>query len=268
MRLKKKIKISFLLLCCVGLSAGIATGQGKGSIKGTVKDAKTGEGLPVVNVKIKGTYYGAVSDIDGHYTIPKINPGSYTLEFSLVGYTQVQRTDVRVEAEKESIIDLNMLETVLSLGQEVVIVGEKPLVNLEETSSKHSISSDDIKAAAIVDVKDVVSQQVGVVQTDNEIHIRGGRSSENAYLLDGVSIQDPLAGTGFGLQLSTDAIEEVQIITGGYNAEYGQATSGVVNVSLKEGSQDYHGAFPINEIILEELTVLYTSSIRISASLP
>ena len=93
-----------------------------------------------------------------------------------------------------------------------------------------------------MDVKDVVSQQVGVVQTDNEIHIRGGRSSENAYLLDGVSIQDPLAGTGFGLQLSTDAIEEVQIITGGYNAEYGQATSGVVNVSLKEGSQAYHGS--------------------------
>ena len=238
----RQIKTILLLLCCTGFIASMVFGQGKGVIKGTVKDAKTGEGLPVVNVKIKGTYYGAVTDFDGHYTIPKINPGSYTLEFSLVGYTLVQHTDVKVEADKESIVDLNMQETVLSLGQEVLVVGEKPLVNLEETASKHSISSDDLKATAIVDVRDVVSQQLGVVQTDNEIHIRGGRSSENAYLLDGVSIQDPLAGTGFGLQISTEAIENVQVITGGFNAEYGQATSGVVDVSLKEGSPDYHGS--------------------------
>ena len=89
------------------------------------------------------------------------------------------------------------------------------------------------------DVKDVVSQQVGVVSADNEIHIRGGRSYENAYLLDGVNIQDPLAGTGFGLQLSSNALSEMEVITGGYNAEYGQATSGIINVKTKEGSSKY-----------------------------
>jgi outer membrane receptor protein involved in Fe transport len=139
-------------------------------------------------------------------------------------------------------IDQTLQETVLSLGQEVLIVGDKPLVNVEETSSKRSITSEDLKATAVVDVKDVVAQQVGVVQTDNEIHIRGGRASENSYLLDGISIQDPLAGTGFGLQLSTEAIQSVDVITGGYNAEYGQATSGVVNVALKDGTQEYHGS--------------------------
>jgi outer membrane receptor protein involved in Fe transport len=238
----KQIKIFVLLLSCLVLTTQGITAQEKGTIKGKVKDAKTGEGLPVVNVKVKGTYYGAVSDFDGNYTIPNISQGSYTLEFSIVGYTQVQRTDVRVIANKETTVDQNLQETVLSLGQEVVIVGEKPLVNLEETASKRSITTEDLKATAVKDVKDVVSQQVGVVQTDNEIHIRGGRASENAYLLDGVSIQDPLAGTGFGLQLSTEAIQDIDVITGGYNAEYGQATSGVVNVSLKEGSQDYHGS--------------------------
>jgi outer membrane receptor protein involved in Fe transport len=238
----RRLKIIFLILSCLAFAAQVGKAEGKGIIKGKVKDAKTGEGLPVVNVKIKGTYYGAGTDFDGNYTIANVNPGSYTLEFSLVGYTLVQRTDVRVEADKESIIDQGMQETVLSLGQEVMVVGEKPLVNLEETSSKRSITSEDLKATAVVDVKDVVAQQVGVVQTDNEIHIRGGRASENSYLLDGVSIQDPLAGTGFGLQLSTEAIQDIQVITGGYNAEYGQATSGVVNVTLKDGSQDYHGS--------------------------
>ena len=238
----RRLKIIFLLFSCLVVTTQYIYAEGKGAIKGKVTDVKTGEGLPVVNVKVKGTYYGAVTDFDGNFKISTMSPGSYTIEFSIVGYTMVQRTDVKVEADKESIIDQTMQETVLSLGQEVLIVGDKPLVNLEETSSKRSITSDDLKATAVVDVKDVVSQQVGVVQTDNEIHIRGGRASENSYLLDGISIQDPLAGTGFGLQLSTEAVQEVQVITGGYNAEYGQATSGVVNVSLKEGTQDYHGS--------------------------
>jgi hypothetical protein len=193
----KSIKIILLLLSCLIFFMNVGNAEGKSIIKGKVKDAKTGEGLPVVNVKIKGTYYGAVTDFDGNFTIPNINPGSYTLEFSIVGYTQTQRTDVRVIADKETIINQDMHETVLSLGQEMIVVGEKPLVNLEETSSKRSVTTEDLKSTAVVDVKDVVSQQVGVVQTDNEIHIRGGRTTENAYLLDGVSIQDPLAGTGF-----------------------------------------------------------------------
>ena len=77
--------------------------------------------------------------------------------------------------------------------------------------------------------------QPGVIKQDNAIFIRGGRSDDNSFLLDGVSVQDPMAGTGFGLQLSAQALEEVEVITGGYNAEYGQATSGVVNVRTKDG---------------------------------
>lgn len=218
-----------------------ALSQERGVIRGTIRDAGTKEGLPLVNVKIKGTYYGAAADLDGNYVIANMAPGSYTLEFTILGYTTVQRTDVKVIAGQETIVNQDLAETVLSLGQEVVVVGEKPLFNLDETSSRRSVTAEDLRATPVVDVKDVVTQQVGVVQTDNEVHIRGGRSHENAYLLDGVSVQDPLAGTGFGLQLSADVVEEIEVITGGYNAEYGQATSGVVNVSLKEGGERYRG---------------------------
>ena len=231
-----------LVLGTTGLDA-----QGKSLIKGRVRDAKTGEGLPSVNVTIKGTYYGAATDPDGSYRIQNVGPGSYTLEFSLIGYTVVQRTAVRVEAGKETTIDQDLTETTLSIGQEVVIVGTRPLFNLEETASRRAVSSDDIQSAAVADVRQVVTQQVGVVETDNEVHIRGGRSNENAYLLDGISIQDPLSGTGFGLQISADAVEEIEVITGGYNAEYGQATSGVVNVTLKDGSQKYQGSLSVKK---------------------
>jgi outer membrane receptor protein involved in Fe transport len=116
-------------------------------------------------------------------------------------------------------------------------------MDVEETQSKRTLTKEDIDIAIVENITDLISQQTGVVKSDNEIHIRGGRTHENAFLLDGVSVQDPLAGTGFGLQLSANAIEEVEVITGGYNAEFGQATSGVVNVKTREGSNSYRGSF-------------------------
>ena len=236
-RLGRYILLAILFM----LGILVLSAQEKGSIKGVVRDAKSKEGLPAVNVKIVGTYYGAATDFDGNYQIQNINPGSYTLEFTIIGYTPVQRTNVKVVAGEVLQIDQNLGETVLTLGQEVTVIGAKPMFNIEETSSRRTVSSEDLKAATVNDVQDVVAQQVGVVATDNEIHIRGGRTYENAYLIDGISVQDPLAGTGFGLQLSSDAIQEMQVITGGYNAEYGQATSGVVNVTLKDGGDKYLG---------------------------
>lgn len=223
--------------------SNILFAQSTGSLSGTIKDKATGEALPGVNVVLKGTYYGAATDMNGRYIIPSINPGNYTVEISLIGYKTVQFTGVQIVANQNKKIDFLLEETVLTLGQDVVVVGEKPLMDVEETQSKKTLSKEDIEIAIIENITDLVSQQAGVIKSDNAIHIRGGRSYENAFLLDGVSVQDPLAGTGFGLQLSANALEEVEVITGGYNAEYGQATSGVVNVRTREGGSKYHGYF-------------------------
>ncbi len=218
-------------------------GQEKAILTGKVTDANTGEPLPGVNVIIKGTYYGSATDINGNFTIRELNPGVYNIEVSLIGYKLVQFTGVKINPGERKILNVKMEETVLTLGKEVVVIGEKPLIDVEETASRKSISKEDIEVAIVENVKDVVTQQAGVVYSDNAVHIRGGRSYENAFLLDGVSIQDPLAGTGFGLQLSASSIEEVEVITGGFNAEYGQATSGVVNVRTREGGKDFRGNF-------------------------
>lgn len=211
----------------------------KGTISGTVRDKQTRETLIGVNVLIKGTYYGAASNLDGKYLIKDVNPGQYTIEVSLIGYKKIQRTGVRVTAGETTKLDIDLEETVLSLSEEVVIIGNKPLLDIEQTSSSRTVTADDLKVAVIENVKDVVAQQTGVVQSDNALYIRGGRAHENAFLLDGVSVQDPLAGTGFGLQLSAASIQEVEVITGGFNAEYGQATSGVVNVTTREAGDRY-----------------------------
>ncbi|HAB51857.1 MAG TPA: TonB-dependent receptor, partial [Ignavibacteriales bacterium] len=222
------IRKRYLLFLIITLSYQLS-GQ-TGNISGKVTDSKTGEALPGVNIILKGTYYGAASDVSGNYLLRGINPGTYNMEVSFIGYKTVQFTSTVVEGGKTKQINVPLEESVLTLGQDVVIVGEKPLLDVEETQSKRTISKDEIDVAMLDNIHDIVTQQAGVVKSDNEIHIRGGRSYENAFLLDGVSVQDPLAGTGFGLQLSANAIEEVDVITGGYNAEFGQATSGVVNV--------------------------------------
>jgi len=98
-------------------------GQGKGTITGKVRDSKTNDGLPSVNVKIKGTYYGAASDFEGNYIIKNINPGSYTVEFLVLGYKTVQHTGVKIEAGQTLTLDQKLEETVLTLDQEVLIVG-------------------------------------------------------------------------------------------------------------------------------------------------
>jgi len=237
--------ISINLLLCMFLTVPVLHAQSpqtaeKGKIQGKVVDAKTGEGLPGANVAVKGTYYGASSTVDGEVTIDKVNPGVYVVTVTLLGYKTVQYSSLKVEGGKTTPFQAKMEETVIA-GQEVVIIGEKPMFDIEETASRRNVDQQDIKAAAIQNVQSIISMQAGVVQADNEIHIRGGRTHENAYLLDGVSVQDPLAGTGFGLQLSPSSIQEVEVITGGYNAEYGQATSGIVNITTREGAEKYSG---------------------------
>lgn len=233
--------IFFLLLIMAIVGMAQQPDASTGRITGRVIDENTKEGLPSVNVLIKGTYYGASSDFDGYFKVERINPGVYNIDVTLLGYKTVQYSGIKVEAGKSVELNVKMTESVLSLGQEVVIIGEKRLFDVEETSSKRILRNEDLTASAVTNVKDVVGLQTGVVQSDNEIHIRGSRGYENAYLVDGVSVQDVLGGSGFGLQVSPDAIQEMEVITGGYNAEYGQATSGVIRITMKEGSERYSG---------------------------
>ncbi|MCL4279115.1 MAG: carboxypeptidase-like regulatory domain-containing protein, partial [Ignavibacteriaceae bacterium] len=194
--------------------------QQTGTLTGNVTDAATGETLPGVNIILKGTYFGAATDLNGNFSITNIPVGIYNVDISLIGYKTYQYTGTKIETNKATRMDVKLEETVLTLEQDIVVIGEKPLMDVEETQSKRTISKEEIDQLIVENVQNIVSQQAGVVvNNSNEVHIRGGRTYENAFLLDGVSVQDPIAGTGFGLQLSASSIEEVEVITGGFNAE-------------------------------------------------
>ncbi|MEK7818586.1 MAG: TonB-dependent receptor [Bacteroidota bacterium] len=212
--------------------------QSKGVIEGKVIDEKTGEAIPGANVKIKGTYYGAASNFNGEYKILNINSGEYTLEASLIGYTTVLHTGVKVLPNQNLTINIKLKETIVSIGEEVIIIGEKPLFDIEQASSARTISSDEIQSAPIMGVQAVASKQVGVMQTAEGIYIRGARSYETSYFVDGVSAKDPLAGTGFGVDVSNRSMKEIEITTGGIGAEYG-STAGVISVTTQSGGDDF-----------------------------
>ena len=118
--------------------------QSKGTISGTVVDAKNNDGLVGVNVIVKGTYYGAASDLNGHFFITSVSAGTYDIEASIIGYKILLQTGIKVDPGKTTVLDYQMEETVLTLGEEIVVLGSKPLFDVDETASVVRLNSDDI----------------------------------------------------------------------------------------------------------------------------
>ncbi|MCS6990100.1 MAG: TonB-dependent receptor [Chloroherpetonaceae bacterium] len=233
-----------LYATCIALWLGatLLRAQEKATITGTVVDEKTGEELIGATVRLKGTYYGGTVKVDGTYLIANVNPGEYTIEVTLVGYTPIRKTGVKVKAGERAVHDFKMKETTVQ-AEEVVVIGERPLIDIEQASTSSVVSRDVLEVTAARDIKEVVASQVGVTQTPFGVYIRGGRSYETGTYIDGVSATDPLAGTGFGVDLSAKALQEVEITTGGAGVEYGEAPAGVIALKTKEGTNEWHGSF-------------------------
>lgn len=226
--------ISCFVLICFGVSALFSGSTGK--IAGKVVDANTKEPIVGMSIMVEGTTMGAASDIDGNYVILNIPPGNYSLKASAVGYHPSRITDVKVSVDLTTKIDFQLTETTIALKEEVVIVAQRPLVQKDLTSTSAKVSSDQIKAFPVEDVSGLVNLQAGVV----EGHFRGGRGGEVLYLVDGIPVTDSYSGRS-AVAAENHSIQELEIISGTFNAEYGQAMSGVVNQVTKDGGERYAG---------------------------
>lgn len=225
---------TILFLMQAPVNAATAT---SGKITGLIIDKDTGETLPGVNVAIVGTTQGAVTDNEGYYVILNVMPGTYELRASFLGFKTQVVEDVRVKINQTTTIDFQMSESVIE-GEEVIITAERPIVQRDLTSSKASISSKELKLLPIENFDDAVNLQAGVVDG----HFRGGRIGEVAYLVDGIPINDSFDNS-YAYQVENNSIQEVEVISGTFNAEFGQAQSGVVNIVTKDGGDKYEGNF-------------------------
>lgn len=226
------------LLSLLVLGSAILCAGTTGKISGRITDKANGEPLAGANILVTGTLLGASADADGAYFVINVSPGTYDLRATFVGYAATTVKSVRVIADQTTIINFQMEAAAVELG-DVVVQAERPMVQRDMTSTSYVVSSTQIKMLPVKDFVEVVQMQAGVVSDGRNLYIRGGRSNEVAYMIDGMYVKDPVLG-GLGTNINNDAIEELNFLSGTFNAEYGNALSGVVNIVTKEGGADYH----------------------------
>jgi hypothetical protein len=227
----KKISLTGMLLA-LGMiwSSSLYAQQGK--ISGVVTDAETGETLPGVNVIIDGTQKGTATNVDGYYTLLNMQPGTYVLNFTYIGYQPVTVQDVRVDVGNTTEISVEMGSEVIE-GEEVVIRAERPIVQVDISSNQANLSSEEIENLPVQSIDEVVGLQAGV----RGLSIRGGGSDEISFNVNGLNMRDERDNTPI-TDISYTSIQNIQVQTGGFNAEYGNIRSGLINVTTKEGSAD------------------------------
>ncbi|MFQ6676386.1 MAG: TonB-dependent receptor domain-containing protein [Fidelibacterota bacterium] len=244
--------VAFAFVMAAGVT--VLTAGTTGKIQGTVKDKKTGEALVGVNVVLQGTQQGAATDWEGYYFISNIPPGTYTVVFSMIGYRTTEVHEVKVWIDRTTDVHVQLEETAVEM-EAVVVQAERPIVQPEITNKAISVTSEEIETMPIRESQDVLKLQAGVTQVEgsfnkvagfeargiDQTHVRGGRSGEIAYMVDGMYVEDAVYA-GMGTFVNRAAIEEMKVEVGGFNAEYGEAQAAVVNIVTKEGRSAFHGS--------------------------
>jgi len=227
-----------------------------GKLAGRVLDKNK---APIIgaNVVLVGTTLGASTDLEGYYSVINIPPGTYQVRFSCVGYQTTIVKDVIISVNKTTTLDAELTETAV-VAEAVVVTATRPVVEVNLTSSVAALSDKDISVLPVQELQDIVNLQAGVING----HFRGGRLGEVQYQIDGVSVNNPYDNSS-SIRLDRSLLQEVQVISGTFDAEYGQAMSGVVNVVLKSGSEKFEWnaeaytgdyVFPGNTKRIEEYT--------------
>lgn len=236
--MKILLKNTILILWILGFNTLIFAGT-TGKIVGTIKDKNTGEALVGANVILEGTGLGSSSDIDGFYAIINVPPGTYTLTVNYIGYATVKIENVRVSIDRTTTQEIKVSSEAIE-GETVVVEARRPIVEMDRTHSAAVVSAETIEMMPVTEVDEVIALQPGVVNSGGELHFRGGRAREVTYVIDGVPVTDSFSEQGGSMvQVQNNMIEELEVISGTFNAEYGQAQSGVVNIVTKNPASKF-----------------------------
>ena len=209
-----------------------------GRLSGVLTDEETGEKLVGAYVRLVGTYGAAITEVDGSYLIENIKPGRYSVNVSFMGYQQKIYNNIDIKAGQTKKLDIEMTSQTNTF-ETVKVVGKKKVVELDDAKSSITLNKKDIADMNVRDVQEVVAIQAGVSKSPDGIQIRGARVYETSFNVDNISAQDPLAGTGFGVQVASGSIGELELITGGAGAEHDGGTAGVISTTIKEGSDKF-----------------------------
>ena len=214
-----------------------------GELRGKIISYETEEPLPGANITITGTDFKAITDQYGVFIFKNVPEGDYEIEVSLIGYLKTRRPNIEVKQSQITPLIIKLRSSPILLEKEIRVVGERPMLEIKLPATRRELTPEELELTPATDLKEIVSQQVGVIQDKSELHVRGGRSYENLFLLDGLLINDPFTRSGYGIAISPTAIDKLNLVSGGLGAQYGQATAGVVEMEIKEGGEDFQGSF-------------------------
>jgi outer membrane receptor protein involved in Fe transport len=254
-RISLRTGLALLLAAVLATAASAGT---VGKISGVVKNAATGEPLANAAVIIVGTTMGASTAPDGAYFILNVPAGTYDVQAQVIGYKPLTIQNVLLAPDFTTELNFRLEQTVATTLEQVSVEAERPLVQRDKTTTARFVEGKDIQNQPIRGYQDAASLQAGVASEQNalrgpggvqieeatngaRLYIRGGRSNETAYYVDGFSQQDPLTGIST-VGINQNAIQQVVVMTGGFDAEYGKIMSGAVNVITKEGSDKLSGS--------------------------
>jgi hypothetical protein len=225
-----------IVIVCFFVAPLLLFAGSTGKISGNISDKKNHDPLVGANILIEGTRLGAISDVLGDFFIINIPPGNYKVTASMVGYGKLTVTEVRVQIDQTTSLNFELTDEALQV-EGVTVTAEKPKIEIDLTASKETMSREEISKSWSSNIKDVVAD---IPSANINGGIRGSFGLDVAYKLDGLDLRDVGSNTNFAsVNLST--IQEVEVLTGGWNAEFGQANGSIVNIVTRHATDRIHG---------------------------
>ncbi len=225
--------LSILLFFSISLFAGTT-----GKIVGHVSDSRSQEPLIGVNVFLEGTSLGAATDENGDYFIINVPAGSYKLNVSYIGYTDYLVSNVRVNIDLTTTINVALISKELTT-ETIIVSAKRPVVERDVSNSQAVITTKEMEAIPLSTVSGMVGTIAGVEAGTDGLVVRGGGINQTVFLVDGFSTNDERSHIPYNT-LSIVSTEEVSLQSGGFNAEYGEARSGIIQVITKDGYKDHY----------------------------
>ncbi|UCF69850.1 MAG: TonB-dependent receptor, partial [candidate division WOR-3 bacterium] len=211
-----------------------------GRINGRVIDAETGGVLVGADVVIEGTDLGAATDAEGEFVVLYVPAGTYKVTASYISYDPFTFTSVVVNADQTTLVNFRLPPTVIEV-KGVTAVAEREAIVRDAVHTRRAVTSQEMSRLPVTTINQVIALQAGVVDSKRGTHLRGGRDGEVSYIVDGIVTKVPNTNWQSAI-VNQSAVEEVSVVSGGFDAEYGDALSGVVNIVTREGGPKISGA--------------------------
>jgi len=231
------LRMSVTLGVMLILSVPAVRAASVGKIAGVVKDAQSGDPLPNANLVLADAQLGTTSDEDGRFYILNVPTGIYTLKATYIGYRAYQVENVRVSDGLTTNLEISMLPADIQVA-EVIVKAQRPIIDQTATNAVRIVGAEDLEIMPFRGVEQVFALQAGVVDQEGVLHIRGSRSDEIGYYVEGANVRNVVTGNS-AVGIIDEALAELQVQAGGFNAEYGGANAGIILHDLRTGGPDW-----------------------------